>query len=965
MLSPAKLVGRGAEIAVLDGEYRRAAAGEFRAMLVLAEAGVGKTRLAREFLGRKRNQIIALPARGYPLGATVSFGVWVEALEHHLRGLRHEEVGQLCGGFLDDLATVLRSVAAARGPSAGQVPSRPRLLSGLAILLSNLAKRAPVIVLIDDAHDADPSSWEALGYLARDLSAARVLVLVAARPFELGENAVANGVSLRLEQDGALQRLELQALDPKTLGDLTEAVLNDTPPAALVNWLAARSRGNPLFALGLLQALLDDHADLSAPELRSIPEELAERVGGQLKNLDVPAIGALELLAAIGRRTELRDLTGLVGLPFDRLAEILERLVRSRLVVEDARGRDVSYEIAHPLVQEAIYQRISTARRRVVHRVVARVLLAAGRLGEAAPHFARSADIGDAEAIEALRDAVCQAEARHAFREALTILDALFELLPPSDERWLEVLEGLSWRAEWVVDHRADAHALLGIKAMKAIDRILQESPDPAPRAVVKIRLANFLGWGSGDLEEAEHACREAWSLFERAGDRASALLARNELGWIRGLRGDYPGMEDACEVVAAAAKAAGEQFATIQALQSVGFAASFRGRFLAAEDALRQSITIARHEGKVYRVTIGLVNLGVAVAAEGRTKEAIELFEEGKAINPEWRDSLLPEWESIVKWFAGDMRGALASARDATARAAGELSKRRALGVVFAALAAAEAGESTQAHAYLTRARGAYGSRDWQFFSHYCGYAQGFLEWQEGRLRDACANLRETAARVLGTGALPYAALALVDLAEVAAERDDTDLAGEAARQLEAVASQIDCDLYRALAEIGSACAGRVSRTGDRGAGAACRAIDRLTGSGWQGFRARALEQLGRSSMGHDVRRAVETLRRAAAGFDAIGAVWRRDRTRALLRSMGPRGRTAAAAGLGAAALSRRERQVARLAVQGLITPDIAERLTISERTVETHLANIYTKLGLRSKIDLIRRASEFSLNQ
>ena len=965
MLSPAKLVGRGADIAALDREYRRAAAGEFRAALLVADAGVGKTRLAREFLARKRNTAIGLSARGYPLGAAASFGVWVEAFERHLRGLPRQEVTDLCGGFLDDLATVLRSAAAARGPTPYRPPSRPRLLSGLAILLANLARRAPVVVLIDDAHDADPSSWETLGYLARDLPDARVLVLIAARPFELAEHQLANDVVLRLEQDGALHRLELETLDARRLGDLAESALGDPPPAALVQWLAVRSRGNPLFALGLLQALVDEHADLSAPELESIPEELAERVAVRLKSLTAPAIAALESLALIGRRTELRDLSGLVGLPIEELAEILEQLVRSRLVVEDVRGREVSYEIAHPLVQEAIYHRITTARRRVLHRATARALLATGRLAEAAAHFARSADVGDTEAIDALREAVREAEARQAFREALSILDALFELLPASDPRWLGVLEGLSWQAEWVVDHRADAHALLGIKAMKAIDRILHESADPVPRAVVKLRLANFLGWGSGDVDEAEQACVEARSLFERAGDRGGTLLARNELAWIRGLRGDYAAMEDGGRTVADEAGLAGEPFARIQGLQSQAFAASFRGRFREAEEATRQSIALAREEGKAYRLTIGLVSLGVTLAAAGRTEAASATIEEGKAIYPGWRDSILPEWECIVKWFGGDMRGALTAAKDATTRASGDLSRRRGIGVIFAALAAAEAGDSGQGHMYLARAHGAYGSRDWQFFSHYCGYAQGILEWQAGKLAEASATLRETAARVQQTGALPYSAFVLLDLAELAAERGEQNLAVEAVRALEAVTAGIACDLYRALTELGSACLGFVNSAGDRGADAARRAADLLAGSGWKLFRARAMDRLGRSLMQRDRRAAAEALRSAAGAFDTCGAVWRRDRTLAPLRSLGARGRRAATAGLGAEALSRRERQVARLAAQGLMATDIADQLSISERTVETHLANAYAKLGVRSKVDLIRRASEFSLNQ
>jgi hypothetical protein len=119
-------------------------------------------------------------------------------------------------------------------------------------------------------------------------------------------------------------------------------------------------------------------------------------------------------------------------------------------------------------------------------------------------------------------------------------------LVPPNDERWLHVLAALSWRAEWVVDHRADAHAVLGITAKRAIDAILEASGSRSPnaRGIIAFRLANFLGWGTGELDEAEAACGRARALFEQAGDRAAALLAENERAWIRGLRGDYPAME-------------------------------------------------------------------------------------------------------------------------------------------------------------------------------------------------------------------------------------------------------------------------------------------------------------------------------------------------------------------------------------------------------------------------------------
>ena len=267
-----RLVGRDAEIAELAREYRRAAAGEFGSVLLLADPGIGKTRLAREFLAQRRGRTIALSARAYALGDTAAFGLWSEALESHLRGLGSEDVAGLCDGFLDDLAPLVRSVAAARGSADGGEPPRSRLLAGLAALIANLAKRQPVVVFLDDAHLADASSWEGLGYLARALPDSRVLALVAARPAELSERGTATEVVLGLEQEGLLTRLELSPLNSEDLSKLVEAFIDKSPPRALVDWLHQRSRGNPLFALGLLQALVDEGANLASPELRSVPE---------------------------------------------------------------------------------------------------------------------------------------------------------------------------------------------------------------------------------------------------------------------------------------------------------------------------------------------------------------------------------------------------------------------------------------------------------------------------------------------------------------------------------------------------------------------------------------------------------------------------------------------------------------------------------------------------------------------
>ncbi|MGH2687389.1 MAG: adenylate/guanylate cyclase domain-containing protein, partial [Actinomycetota bacterium] len=157
------LVGRTAEVAALQAEVYKASR-QFRCVLLVGDPGMGKTRLAAELLARHGRTRLALSGRGFPLGATSSFGLWAEALEYHLRQLPPEQRLRLSGGFGDDLASVLGSVAAARVAVPETVPPRHRLLEALAHLLSELARQRPVVAVLDDVHHADASSWEALSY---------------------------------------------------------------------------------------------------------------------------------------------------------------------------------------------------------------------------------------------------------------------------------------------------------------------------------------------------------------------------------------------------------------------------------------------------------------------------------------------------------------------------------------------------------------------------------------------------------------------------------------------------------------------------------------------------------------------------------------------------------------------------------------------------------------------------------
>ena len=190
---------------MLEDEFAGAAAGEFRVVLLSGEAGVGRG-LGRELLARHPDAA-GMFAHAHPLGATAAFAVWAEAIDPLLRVRSDAQVAAACGGLLDDLASLFHRVAVVRGSLPDREPPLPRLLQALAALLRNLAVQAPLIAVLDDAHFADASSWEALRYFARRLDDSRLLVVTTSRPADLAGQRPRRS-PIRAGRGRYLQRLE-------------------------------------------------------------------------------------------------------------------------------------------------------------------------------------------------------------------------------------------------------------------------------------------------------------------------------------------------------------------------------------------------------------------------------------------------------------------------------------------------------------------------------------------------------------------------------------------------------------------------------------------------------------------------------------------------------------------------------------------------------------------------------------
>jgi DNA-binding CsgD family transcriptional regulator len=726
-----------------------------------------------------------------------------------------------------------------------------------------------------------------------------------------------------------------------------------------------RSQGTPLFAGGLLRALMDEGADLARPTLQVLPEDLTERVALRLRQLDAASRNVLEMVAVVGSRVTFGELVSLCGQPLDALADLLDGLVRLRLVAEFEQGRDLTYELGHPLIQEAVYRSIGSARRRALHRHVARALIEAGRPGPGAAHFVRSADVGDPEAVDALREALAQAEARDLHREALALLAALLDLLPAGDRRWLDVYAAMAPQPEWVVDHRVDVEIGVAADAMRRIDQLLARSPDDGRRAAVKLNLAVFVGWGEGDTDTAVALAEEARRLARAAHDRRAELLAANEIGYLHWIAGDMSGFEARAVEVLEGGEATGDRFVILQGLCALAHNLQLRGDVADSVPVLDRAIAIARDDGKLYRASYLLAQSAYSLGLLGRLGEARARLVEGQAAYPDYRTTVLLDYGMQLDWLAGDLDACGAAFFDQLAWTGGH-SRRRALGACVAAISAAEQDDAARARELVEAAAAVAVGRGTRPQSDQMRWAGGVSAWLRGDAPRAVEELTAAARRQRegGWAAGPFGRLITADLAEVAVRTADPATASEVDELLD------ELDVERsgpALAGVTTAALGAVALARgvlDEASARLEAAAGALTEAGWPLLHGRALALYGRAEAAGGRRdHAIDILRAAVERFDACRATVRRAWAIEDLRRLGARGRRASAAVTGPAALTKREREVVRLALGGGKAKEIAQQLFISERTVETHLAGAYAKLGISSRMELLRLAPDLDL--
>jgi class 3 adenylate cyclase/tetratricopeptide (TPR) repeat protein len=654
-------VGRQMELDALGQALARAGAGHGQVVALVGEAGVGKSRLAYEFVHSHRTQgWLVLESASVSYGKATPYFPVIDLLRRYChvddgddtRTIRAKVTGQLLTldeALQDTLPALLALLEAlpADSPFRALDPTqrRQRTLDGLKRVLLRESQVQPLLLVFEDLHWIDSETQALLDSLVESLPTARLLLLVNYRPeYQHGWGSKTYYTQLRLDP-----------LPPASAEEFLLALLGDDPSlASLKQLLIARTEGNPFFLEESVRTLVETGVLVGTPGAYrlaqalptiQVPATVQAVLAARIDRLPPDEKRLLQTAAVIGTEVSLPLLQAIVEFPEEGLHRGLAHLQAAEFLYETHLFPEHAYTFKHALTHEVAYSSLLLERRRDLHARIVEALeaLYAERLAEQVDRLAHHAFRGEVwdKALRYCRQAGTKAAEHSALREAAAAFEqalAALQHLPESPAT-----------CEQAIDLRFDLRNVLYPlgEARRILDYLRQAEPlaealgDPR-------RLGQLAGYMAaclrelGDLDGSLASAQRALAMATALGDIGLQVAANVYLGDVYLLAlSDY---RRAAEVFRRNVEALHgaplrERFGTasIQPVYSrahLAWCLAELGAFAEGraygEDALRLAETVEHP----YSLAVACVAVGHLSLCQGSLPQAMRVLERGLALS-------------------------------------------------------------------------------------------------------------------------------------------------------------------------------------------------------------------------------------------------------------------------------------------------------------------------------------------
>lgn len=625
-------VGRAVELERLDAAFDRASQARPTTCLIGGEAGIGKTRLIGEFVGRAhRLGAHVLIGDCLPLGDTgLPYAPFVGALRPLLRSMAADRLDELIGPGRTELAHLLPDLGEAPptpgppGSSTHATAAQARLFEIVLGLLRRLADEQPVVLVLEDLHWADSSTRDLLRFLVRNARDSRFLFVATYRSDELHRRHPLRPLLAELQRLENVDAVELAAFDESEMAEQLAGITGEAVAPEIVGAVLNRSGGNPFFAEELIAA---GAASLALPRsLRDMLEDRVRQVGADAQHV-------LQVASVAGPAVNHRLLAEVVELDEPTLTDAVRAVVDAHLLLPTRPEESPGYRFRHELLREAVYEDLLPNERMRLHAAFADALESipeawnddpAGIGAQLAHHWHMAHD--PERALPAAVRAARAAAAGFAFPEALAFLERALELWPkvPHD-RLASELDRITILAE-----AAEAAAQAG-DARRSIDfvrsALAETDPmaDPRRAGILHHRLAWYLN-ESGDWQSGVAALERAVELIPIDPPTVERARVLSDLGHSLMVRSRYSDSRALAEAALAISRATGARDAEARALATLGLDLASRSDFARGISLLREGHAASIELNDPVAIFLSAVGLGWSLDESARHAEALEL---------------------------------------------------------------------------------------------------------------------------------------------------------------------------------------------------------------------------------------------------------------------------------------------------------------------------------------------------